>query len=292
MNISTSLTLSTTLLPPTTQTWTCSRHNHHPYRTKLSRSISRFSTPTNLHGHCHCLLLSTQVLGVVALHGLLARCASNVADLSPSFIYTLLSSLGASIAGFGALHCQARESPPGLERPRVGKWYGARRARRRVLWCAGVHYRPIVRASLSESCVSSSVSNARSLIPIMERNVALNGLSGVTAAELDWLVRRIHPSPAQSHLLPGQNRYLSTSHDLTSSLLPIAYTSSLRFRCSSPRSRRSSHFHTSRRRPKCSSATRNVAEQTGDSLHYSKSSLHGLWYATSPLSGLGYFFRD
>lgn len=188
MNISTSLTPSTALLPPTTQTRTCSRHNHRPYTTRLSRSIFRFSTPTNLHRRCRCLLLSTQVLGVEASPGLLARYASDVAGLSPSIVYTLLSSLGASIAGFGALHFQARESPPGLERPRAGQRHGARRARRRVLWCPCIHYRPSVRASLAEFLRFITVSNARSLIPIMERNIALNNLSSVTAAELDWYV--------------------------------------------------------------------------------------------------------
>lgn len=75
------------------------------------------------------------------------------------------------------------------------------------------------------------ITDQASLVPIMERNIALNGLTCVTAAELDWYVVST-PARLTSHLLPGQNRYPSTSHDLTSFLPPIAYTSSLRFRCS------------------------------------------------------------
>ena len=88
---------------------------------------------------------------------------------------------------------------------------------------------------------------------------------------------------------PGQSRCLSTSHGLISFLRLIAFTSSPRFRCSSPRLRHSFRLCSSRRRPKCSSATRSVEKRTSAFLRCSRNSLLGLWYAILPLRAWLFF---
>ena len=117
-------------------------------------------------------------------------------------LYSLLSSSGMSIAGFGTLHRPAWQSPPGLDRPRAGQRHGACWSCRWVLWRASVHYRPSVRLYLSRRLALIIIANASPLIPIMERNIALNSLqSCVTVADLDWYVTSI-PLLGPLHHIP------------------------------------------------------------------------------------------
>jgi hypothetical protein len=260
-------------------------------RTRLSRSISRFLDTDESPRTIILSLAVNAVLGVVASHGQLERCASNVADLSPSFIYTLLSSLGASIAGFGALHCPARQSPPGLERPRAGQRHGARRSRRWVLWCA-VYI-------TDQACAPLSPNPAfHHPFPTPGRSFqSWSAISHSMACRCDCcgarLVRTSHPpgpgsvpsaprsKPLPEHL-PRPDIVLAADCVYFEPAFPLL-VATLAALVPPPHESAS---------PEVLFCYKKRRKRTSAFLHYSRNSLPGLWYATSPLSGLGYFFRD
>jgi hypothetical protein len=155
----------------------------------------RPSAPTNLNRRSPFLLLSTPVLDAAASLGQRERCASIPILYTPYYRHRVcllqvlaryIARRGKALQGLNVLELGSGTGLVGL----TAGYFGAR-----------VYITDQAWASLCpRGLLSSSFANARPLIPIMERNIALNSLqSSVTAAELDWYDTSTHttqpPSP-------------------------------------------------------------------------------------------------